>query len=217
MKAPLTTEMPGLVLSTWKAARKTWLGHHTVGMAGLNHQAAQIKRIGSLLASLLYGDALLLAELGEKLCIGFNYFCIVGVKPRSLLDVGEAHLVGKRDCIFLAADKQYLCGAYADNIISCAQGARLGVFRKHQTLGMLLGFRCKSFKQCHGIQGFYLFKISVERFSFPLCKITNLFAHPQVIAFPFQASSRIADLRSADRCSVATSQAHLAAQAYRAV
>ena len=66
MNAPDTTDMPGAVLIICCVAGTCQL---TVGIAVLDDEATQVKRVKHLLLCLLNGHTLVLAQLKQQVCI----------------------------------------------------------------------------------------------------------------------------------------------------
>ena len=100
-------------------------GHHGIGIAILDHKAAEVEGIFHLLASLLDGDALLLAKLAEEFGVGLCVSGILAVDERSLLDQGKAKFEGATEHLLLIANKDDIGHSELDDTISSLQSARL--------------------------------------------------------------------------------------------
>ena len=139
-------------------------GHHAVGMAGLDHQAPQVERIAGLLAGILDGDALLLAQLGEELGVGFYHGLVGWIHPRGLLYVLKVALTGDDHGVLLLADEDHLGGADTQDVVGGAHRARFRVFGEHQLLRVLLCLCRKTFKKCHGYRVKVLFLFQLQNY-----------------------------------------------------
>ena len=70
------------------AGRVGSTGHLTIGFAGFNEKASEVKRILCGLGSIFHAYALSLAKFVEQLYIFLNLFGLVWVNDTSLVDVG---------------------------------------------------------------------------------------------------------------------------------
>ena len=123
--------------------------HLSVGVAGLDHEAAQIEGIGCGGAGLLHRDAFLLAELEEEGSIFVDDLLVGGIDDGGLLDVFKlerrSHLVD-----FLGvADQDDVGDAVGDDAVCRCECAGFGAFGQHDALALFLGLRGKFFKKSH--------------------------------------------------------------------
>ena len=127
-------------------------GHHRVGIAALDHEAAEIKRIARLLTCLLDSDTLLLAEFLEKFGIRFCVLRIFRIDERRLLDAGKAEFKCLGKDFVAAADEGDIGNSGFNNSVGSLKSTGLQRLRKHQTLAVFLRTLGKSFKQRHNIR-----------------------------------------------------------------
>ena len=104
-------------------------GHEAVSVSCLDHHRAEVGGVVHLLPGVFDGDALLLAELGKELGVGFMLLCSLGVDDLDTLD---------RDLGRVAEDNE-LGEALLHDLLCSLDGARIFALGQDDRLEVRLG------------------------------------------------------------------------------
>ena len=124
-------------------------GQLSVGIAGFDHQAAQIERIFHQHARLLEGHAFLGAELRQELCVGFFLGVVERVDHRGLFQVLEAFILCQFGDFCGVPDQDQIGHTVGQDTVGGLNRAFFRAFGQDDALLVGSGASHQLFYQCH--------------------------------------------------------------------
>ena len=121
------------------ARRVAGTGQLAVGIAVLDHQAAQVQRIVHQFAGLFDGHAFLFAQFAQQLCVFFRAGIVIRVDDSGLANVTQAPLFGAGMDFIRVAQQNQVGNSLCQYQVGSFQCAFFRAFRKDNALAVRFG------------------------------------------------------------------------------
>ena len=131
------------------ARRVACAGKLAVGIAALDDEAAEIKRILHQFARLFNGHALLLAQFAKQLGIRLLLRMVFGVDNLRFADISQSELLRHSSDFHGIAEQDKVCHPIGENLVGGFEGTLFRSLGKHDALAVCLGTCNELFYEFH--------------------------------------------------------------------